>query len=111
MSDISCRVLDSRAGGFRGPEEFIKRLDSNELVPGQIVRVYNYGVSVGGEGFFVVGTEKRVYDIKTDKPANPKEFLSKEKAPDGWSFEGFDPCLLPEGEIDNALRYIREAKD
>ena len=69
------------------------------LLPGQIIRVYNYGTTADREPHYVLGTEGKLYDIFSQKIVNPKKVLSKKSAPDGWSFEGCGFGFLPDDEI------------
>ncbi len=86
---------------YNDSESFLDMV--NNLLPGQIVRVYNYGTTADREPHYVVGTGGKLYDVFSQKIVNPKKVLSKKSAPDGWSFEGGSLRFLPEEEIIKAI--------
>jgi hypothetical protein len=87
--------------GSEGYQEIIK--DEITSRPGRAIRVYNYARFSGDEMLYVIGTEGKLFDSQ-GKEVNPKEVLSRESAPDGWSVENFALDLLPDSEIEKILK-------
>ncbi len=105
--DLEKKILRSENGEYcyKDSESFLDIV--NDLLPGQIVRVYNYGTTANREPHYVVGTGGKLYDVFSQKIVNPKKVLSKKSAPDGWSFEGCSLGFLPEEEI---IKVIEQSK-
>lgn len=90
---------------YRGVQPFLNL--AGNLLLGQIIRVYDYGKTADTEPHYVLGAEGKWYNAFTLEVADPKKFLSKKSAPEGWSFEGNGSHFLPDDEI----RKIVEACD
>ena len=89
---------------YRGHEGFQEVLADEMLSrPGRIIRVYKYAGFSGDEELYVIGTERQLFNARTQERVNPEDVLNREAAPDGWSVETFAPGLLPEDEIRKIL--------
>jgi len=90
---------------YRGHEGFAEVLADERLSrPGRAIRVYDYGKRAGDEKLYVIGTRGQLFDAATGNKVNPQEVFSREAAPDGWSVEGLELALLPEGELNEFLK-------
>lgn len=97
--------MDDTPPFFRGYKGFEEVRGDNKLSqPGRLIRVYNYGTTAPNEGYYIIGIGGRLFDVRTDKEVDPKEVLSEERAPDGWSVEGIELTLLPDEEIVKVLK-------
>ncbi len=83
--------LKSEDGIFRTAKEFERR--KNELVFGQLIRRYSYGMTASEESYYVVGDKARLYDTRTGLEVEPLEVLVWK---DGWSFDGTNLDALPD---------------
>ncbi len=90
---------------YRGYEGFQEVLANERLSrPGRVIRVYNYGGPARNEKLYVIGIEGQLFEASTGNKVEAREVFSRETAPDGWSVEGFDLCLLPEEELSKILK-------
>jgi len=95
-------VLGTDEGSFLGPEEYLAR--KGGLEPGQLIRVYGYGIIAGEGVILVVGRDGRLYDAREEVEVDPNDVLDKKRAPDRWEFTGFSPESLPEDVLEGLVK-------
>ena len=104
-------ILRAEDGGpYRNANEFLRLRKAGRLLPGQLIRVHNYGGPAANERLYVIGPDKELYS-KGKGPFNPRKVLSGKAAQDGWAFDGRGGLEnLPESKLKEILD-IREASD